>query len=143
MKSQKPNTQSSSITLSTQTTNLYSGPIPNPESLEKYEQILPGAADRILKMAELEQKSRLENNSKLIEIESKSLDFEYKNFRRGQVFALSSVFVIVGFCVWIIYQGYASYGRDIAIAVIVALAGTFVIGRSLLKKKISKEDNIH
>ena len=29
-------------------TSLYNGPLPPPESLEKYEKILPGTADRIL-----------------------------------------------------------------------------------------------
>lgn len=44
----------------------YSGPIPDPHTLQQYEKILPGAADRILAMAEKEQKNRHENNSKLI-----------------------------------------------------------------------------
>ena len=33
----------------------FSGPLPPPELLEGYERILPGAADRILRMAELAQ----------------------------------------------------------------------------------------
>ena len=36
----------------------FSGPLPNPEAFEKYDQALPGAADRILRMAENEQKIR-------------------------------------------------------------------------------------
>lgn len=31
---------------------MYSGPIPPPEALARYEEIQPGAADRIIKMAE-------------------------------------------------------------------------------------------
>ncbi|MFQ7172706.1 MAG: DUF2335 domain-containing protein [Thomasclavelia ramosa] len=30
----------------------YSGPIPHPSDFEQYERVLPGAADRILTMAE-------------------------------------------------------------------------------------------
>lgn len=30
----------------------YSGPLPQPEALAKYDQIVPGAAERIIKMAE-------------------------------------------------------------------------------------------
>lgn len=44
----------------------YSGPIPDPLTLQQYEQVLPGSADRILTMAEKEQSTRHENNSKLI-----------------------------------------------------------------------------
>lgn len=36
----------------------YQGPIPPPEVLEKYEKISPGFADRIVKMAEIEQEHR-------------------------------------------------------------------------------------
>jgi uncharacterized membrane protein len=36
----------------------YRGPLPPPEHLEGYEKILPGAADRILSMAEKEQSHR-------------------------------------------------------------------------------------
>ena len=36
----------------------YSGPLPHPADLEKFERISPGAADRILGMAEREQALR-------------------------------------------------------------------------------------
>ena len=36
----------------------FSGPIPHPEILKGYETICPGAAERIIKMAELEQGHR-------------------------------------------------------------------------------------
>jgi uncharacterized membrane protein len=36
----------------------FSGPIPHPNILESYNRILPGAAERILSMAEEEQKHR-------------------------------------------------------------------------------------
>ena len=45
---------SESISLSAQ----YSGPLPLPEHFAKYDQALPGAADRILTMAEVEGRQR-------------------------------------------------------------------------------------
>lgn len=41
-----------------------SGPLPDPEDFKKYEEALPGAADRILKIAELEQSHRHSINDK-------------------------------------------------------------------------------
>lgn len=38
---------------------MYSGPIPPPEALARYEEIQPGAADRIIKMAEKQQEHRM------------------------------------------------------------------------------------
>lgn len=36
----------------------YQGPIPHPSDLEKYELVIPGAAERILHMAEAENQHR-------------------------------------------------------------------------------------
>ena len=45
----------------------YSGPIPEPDTFRRYEEVLPGAADRILIMAEKEQNSRHKINDKIVE----------------------------------------------------------------------------
>ena len=45
---------------------MYSGPIPPPEALARYEEIQPGAADRILKMAEKQQEHRMALETKAI-----------------------------------------------------------------------------
>ena len=41
-------------------TQIFSGPLPNPEAFAKYNEVLPNAADRILGMAEKEQDIRHE-----------------------------------------------------------------------------------
>ena len=41
-----------------------SGPLPSPQILEHYNQILPGAAERIFNMAELAQKNEYHQNNK-------------------------------------------------------------------------------
>ena len=41
-------------------TRTFSGPLPTPEAFAKYNKVLPGAADRILRMAEKEQDTRHE-----------------------------------------------------------------------------------
>ncbi len=43
-----------------QRAELYAGPLPHPDTLSKFEQILPGAADRILKQAEAQTQHRIE-----------------------------------------------------------------------------------
>lgn len=45
----------------------FSGPIPHPDTLKKYNDIVPGLADRIVSMAELDQRH-------IHEMERKSLD---------------------------------------------------------------------
>lgn len=46
------------------------GPLPPPADLEHYEQICPGAADRILKVMEREQAHRQELTQRVIDVEA-------------------------------------------------------------------------
>lgn len=45
----------------TEALSSYQGPIPHPEHFAKYEEVLPGAGDRIIRMAEREQDNRLQS----------------------------------------------------------------------------------
>lgn len=49
----------------------FSGPIPPPNIINEYEKILPGAADRILAMAEKQSSHRQSMEKKMIEAESR------------------------------------------------------------------------
>lgn len=49
----------------------YSGPIPPPNIIKKYEEILPGSADRILNMAEQQSMHRREMDKKLLNAQSR------------------------------------------------------------------------
>lgn len=60
----------------------FAGPIAHPRHLREYEQICPGAADRIIAMAE-------KRNEHHINMESRVLDAETSDQRRGMVFGAS------------------------------------------------------
>lgn len=64
---------------------IFSGPLPHPDTLEKYEKTCPGAANRIIKMAE----SQTNHRQKL---EFKFMDSNVKNERLGMNYS----FIIVG-----------------------------------------------
>lgn len=49
----------------------FSGPIPHPDIIEKYERILPGSADRIISMAEKQATHRQAMEKKMIESEAR------------------------------------------------------------------------
>lgn len=70
----------------------YSGPLPPPDDLKKYNEAAPDAAERIIKMAENEQQHRHDKEKKAIDISAK---FE----RQGQWFGfiISIVSLIGGF----------------------------------------------
>ena len=70
----------------------HAGPLPPPETVERYELIMPGAFDRILTMAEKEQQNKFEHNRS-----------GWRFAHCGQMFAFAVVviyFAILGMTVW-------------------------------------------
>jgi len=68
---------------------MYSGTVPHPAIVEGYERFVPGAAERFLRMAELEQKSRIDadkDEAKLWRMREESLRIEEKRwpYKTGQ-----------------------------------------------------------
>lgn len=52
----------------------HSGPIPDPGTLAEYDALLPGAAERILRMAEKQQVSRIDNEQRQLEADIRHRD---------------------------------------------------------------------
>ncbi|EAC2511317.1 DUF2335 domain-containing protein [Listeria monocytogenes] len=121
----------------------FKGPLPPAEQLEKYEKVLPGAADRIIKMAEdqavhrrSQEDKKLQLNKELNEMHLKS---ETVNNNRGLVFAfvLGLLFVIGGFILLIFDKKVSGF-----VALILPLAtllGTFIYRK---KQEQKSENNI-
>lgn len=75
----------------------FSGPIPPPEILEHYNQIIPGAAERIMEWTETQTRHRQE-------LESESLKADIAEKRRGQHYALVialAALVAAVICAWL------------------------------------------
>ena len=99
----------------------YSGPIPHPDHLEKYEKILSGSANRILGMAENQSIHRQNIENKLLEAEIK-----YKN--KGQNFGfIISIICIVGGIVMLFF-GKNLQGFITLIGTVGVLISTFLYG---------------
>ncbi len=97
----------------------YSGPLPRPEDLAKYDQIVPGAAERIIKMAEKEMQHRHATEDKL----SKGMTITtYLSI----VFAFISVLILCAIVVYALYLGFSTVAASIAVGSIAAVAGVFI-----------------
>jgi Predicted membrane protein (DUF2335) len=68
-------TQNTSLSVQAQM-HQWSGPLPQPEALERYNQIVPSAAERIIRMAETQHDHR-------IEIEKSVVGFKYSRSKAG------------------------------------------------------------
>lgn len=108
----------------------FRGPVPSPKMLSEYEEIVPGLADRLVKLAEAEQQFRHD-------ISTKALDFSYFKDRRGQWmgFLLSAAVLASSF--FFAMQGKDALAGTLITLNLVGLASVFAIGHL---KKTSKED---
>ena len=111
---------------------LYSGPIPDASQLAKYEETLPGAADRILKMAEKQSLHRQE-------MEKKTLDAAIKRAAIGQIMAFTiAITVIIGGIILLILgkqlEGFASL-----IFALISLVGLFIYKQESDKQELKEK----
>jgi uncharacterized membrane protein len=123
---------------------LFSGPIPSPEALERYEQICPGAADRIISMAEKEQNERIAADKTHQKDNTDIATKELIALTRGQYFGFISVLAVLSLCFFIGYQGELKTASTLAGGITVALASAFVYKSRADKgkqKQISKKPN--
>lgn len=100
----------------------FSGPIPHPDILESYNRILPGAAERILNMAEEEQKHRQY-------LEKTALQNDKDEAKLGQIcaFLIGIVAIVAG--TYAAINGSATAGGIIGGGGVVGLVSVFILGR--------------
>lgn len=110
----------------------FSGPIPPPEQFEQYENILPGSADRILKMAEKQQDHRIEIEKEAI---SKSLNLN----RRGQTFGFITMLLMLALSVFFALNGMKVWAGTIGSVTIVTLVALFVTGNAQNSKELKSK----
>lgn len=106
------------------------GPLPNPEILDRYEQILTGAADRIMAMAEDEAKHRHEMEKRSLEADINGMNADILDTKRGQWFGLiiGLTAIISGSIVSIYGSPWA--GGFIGASGVAGLVTAFIKGRS-------------
>ncbi|WP_304455681.1 DUF2335 domain-containing protein [Nocardiopsis sp. YSL2] len=109
-----------------------SGPLPQPSILREYDEILPGLADRIVSMAESEQKHR----HRIDEVDSR-MPFEIA--KRGQRYGMTSVILVISLSAILVFLGHPTAAVGLASAVLVALAAVFVTGQFSSRKKEGSE----
>jgi uncharacterized membrane protein len=103
-------------------TESFSGPLPHPSIFQSYEQICPGAANRIIKIME-KQVGHRQN------IENKVVSSNIKNERTGMflAFTLTIITMIVGAVLLII-------GKEVAGYISLFTPGAFQAGNYVYKK---------
>lgn len=105
------------------TATSYSGPIPPPEALERFNEIIPKGAHRILRMAEKQQNHRHQ-------LETKVITSDIRRSWGGLIAGLLVALVSISFGCSLVYHGHDTAGTTIATATVVALVTAFLKGTS-------------
>ena len=112
---------------------MYSGPIPPPEALARYEEIQSGAADRILKMAEKQQEHRMA-------LETKAIGGQVDQSKRGQIFGFIAIFLCIGAAVFFaVVCNMTKFAATFLTVTMVTLVGLFLSGKNVMKKDLKEK----
>ena len=112
-----------------QRAEMFSGPIPPPELIERYEKILPGAAKTIFSEWESQTMHRQKIERSVIATDNlKSI--------LGLVFGFIVVLVAIAGGIYIALRGKELFGSGLSLAGLALLAGAFITSR---KQKEPKE----
>jgi uncharacterized membrane protein len=101
----------------------FAGPLPPPDILQGYENVLPGSAERILAMAERQAAHRQYLEQKIVEDSSQRANI-------GMWLGFSIAIVVLAVSAALIWTGYGWQGTVLGSVDVVGLATVFVVGRA-------------
>lgn len=110
----------------------FSGPLPPPKQLEEYEKVLPGAADRILTMAEKQSEHRQKMESTVVKANT-------RDGHIGVIFAFILGLVIILGGIYLAAIGHP-YGTWFSLGGVATLIGVFVYGTRSSRKERTEKD---
>ncbi len=103
--------------------SIYQGPLPHYEDLQKYDEIIPNGADRLMKLVEQERSDRNKHISREYDIKEKEVKGNITNERFLLVIALVIVFLFLGLCAYGFYLGFATQSATILTVSLVGIIG--------------------
>lgn len=110
----------------------YSGPLPPSEELERYNQVVPGLAERLVASFEKQTAHRME-------LEKMVITHQLKEGGRGQLIGAVLAVLFLAGSLWITHDGYPWVGLPLGGATVIALATIFVLGKKAQKQDLSKK----
>lgn len=110
----------------------FSGPIPPPELLEKYNDVIPNAAERILAMAEKQQEHRQALERKVVFANAEAQ-------KQGMYLGFIIVMAAIIGGTWLIAKGKELTGLVSVITALVGLVGVFAYGKYEQKKDLKNK----
>jgi uncharacterized membrane protein len=110
----------------------FSGPLPPPEILAQYDDIVPGSAKLIFAMVEKQSAHR-------ILLEDRTNKAQTEQSGRGQWMAFVVAMAFLGGSLWISHDGYPAVGAVLGGATVVSLATAFILGKRGQQRDLEQE----
>lgn len=130
--------------------SFFSGPLPRPDDFAEYERHCPGAAERIIRMAERQQEARIDLQTKESEIRLKELELqgrviglketELRLFGRRNAYGLSVLIALILFCALAVWRGHVALAGGIITLMLASIGAWFFLGPN--DKPEIKEDTL-
>lgn len=117
----------------------FSGPLPPPELLGKYESLCPGSADRIIRLAEDEAEHRRSIEQAVVRSEMEQVIRDSREAQRGQYCALLITLAAIGAGAYTALAGHEIAGSIIGVGGIGSIVTSFLIGRHAAKSEDSQK----
>lgn len=108
------------------------GPMPSPETLAEYDQVVPGLAREIVDMAKDEQKHRHAMETVLVHGDRDAVV-------RGQRFGLAALVLLLAMAGYMVYKGSPGPAAWLLSATVVGVVGVFVTGRILESRQTAPD----
>ena len=112
----------------------YRGPIPDPDMLREYNDIVNDGAERIVTQFEEQSRHRRE-------IEKTVITGQISESKRGQIFAFIVGITGLGLAFTSALLGFNTFAITLASTTIVGLVSAFIVGKNIQKKDLEEKDN--
>lgn len=116
---------------------LYAGPVPHPDILEKLNNILPGAAERIFLMAEKDQDQTIAMQNGTLNLNFQHVHNDYKIRTRAQWLAFLVCLLFLGCGTWLVLEGHDEVGGVMLGGTLASIIASFLYANSRNKKSSS------
>ncbi|MDE5878155.1 MAG: DUF2335 domain-containing protein [Muribaculaceae bacterium] len=114
------------IVFSASKTEISTGPIPHPDLLKGYNDVIPNGAERIMRMAEKEQENRFLERKEIRETNKKIAFDKLEYLRRGQLMGFGLALIMLGLATLFVFTGHEGIAYMVFSVGAVSLVGLFL-----------------
>jgi uncharacterized membrane protein len=118
-----------------QIASYFRGPLPPPDILEAYNQIVDGGAERIFRKFEEQSEHRMN-------LERLAIGEELKQSKRGQIFGFIVALFGLSLAAFMAYLGHEAFASILGGGTILSLVTVFVVGKVKQHTQIKKKSEV-